>query len=91
MKEKKNVQKSIRMTEQTADYVDSFPGNGFNEKFENLVYFCMANEKSIQQKITAAENRLGILNKEISTKRQLVTKLQSLEIHIDSIIQKAEL
>jgi len=39
-KEKKSISRSIRMTQTVFDIVSSFEGDGFNEKFENLVMFC---------------------------------------------------
>ena len=38
---KKNNLKSIRLSDQVMDYVINFEGDGFNQKFENLVLFCM--------------------------------------------------
>lgn len=34
---KKNIAKSVRLTQEVFDYIDSAPGNGFNEKFENII------------------------------------------------------
>ena len=38
---KKNNLKSVRLSDQVMDYVINFEGDGFNQKFENLVLFCM--------------------------------------------------
>lgn len=43
---KKNNLKSIRLSDQVMDYVINFEGDGFNQKFENLVLFCMEQEES---------------------------------------------
>ena len=53
--EKKEFAKSLRMTATVKQYVESFEGNGFNEKFENLVLFCLANEKQIQERIERSQ------------------------------------
>ena len=58
MKEKKTVQKSIRMTPRVDNYVNSFPGESFNEKFENLVLFVMEHENNIQKNIGNANQHL---------------------------------
>ena len=34
---KKSIAKSVRLTQEVFDYIDSAPGNGFNEKFENII------------------------------------------------------
>lgn len=33
--------KSVRLSNEVMDYVVNFQGEGFNQKFENLVLFCM--------------------------------------------------
>ena len=37
MKEKKSINKSIRLSPTVYDYICSYPGNGFNEQFENII------------------------------------------------------
>lgn len=41
---KKSIQKSVRMTEEVYNYVMKFKGEGFNEKFENMVKFAVESE-----------------------------------------------
>ena len=46
-KENKDVSKSVRMTKTVYDYVNSIEGEGFNQKFENMVnYRIEVEEKS---------------------------------------------
>ena len=47
---KKNNFKSVRMSDQVMDYVINFEGDGFNQKFENLVLFCMEQEETRKQR-----------------------------------------
>ena len=47
----KNYSRSIRMTDEVRKYVEKFSGEGFNEKFENLVIFCMREEKELEKRI----------------------------------------
>lgn len=37
MNDKKSINKSIRISPKVYNYIDSHPGNGFNEKFENII------------------------------------------------------
>lgn len=37
MSDKKSINKSIRISQKVYNYIDSNPGNGFNEKFENII------------------------------------------------------
>lgn len=67
--EKKSIQKSVRMTESVFQTVNEFEGDGFNEKFENLVDFCRFRSKAIQGDIDYLYTR----------KQQLSAELDNLE------------
>lgn len=56
---KKNNLKSIRLSDQVMDYVINFEGDGFNQKFENLVLFCMEQEESKKQRITLLDQQIA--------------------------------
>lgn len=47
----KNVQKSIRMTDEVFEAVDSYRGGGFNEKLENLVMDYLHGRDQLQRDI----------------------------------------
>ena len=34
---KKNIAKSVRISDEVFAYIDAAPGKGFNEKFENII------------------------------------------------------
>ena len=76
MIEKKEFAKSVRMTATVKDYVEGFEGNGFNEKFENLVMFCLANEAQIKEQIERSQQDLFDLKAEISQKRTILKTLE---------------
>lgn len=86
MKEKKSVQKSIRMTQRINDYVNSFSGDGFNEKFENLVLFVMERENDINDNIDKKTQQLADLNKQIEKKHKILSKLQRIETQVNYLI-----
>lgn len=46
MSVKKSISKSIRLTNEVYDYIENFEGDGFNQKLENLVKFCVKEETS---------------------------------------------
>ena len=48
---KKNNLKSVRLSDEVLSYVESFEGEGFNQKFENLVLFCMKEEDQKRRNI----------------------------------------
>ena len=54
---KKSNLKSVRLSDQVMDYVINFEGDGFNQKFENLVLFCMKEEKSKTELLALLDER----------------------------------
>lgn len=86
MKERKDYQRTIRMTQTTRKYLEETEGNGLNEKFENLVYAAYLREQELQEKnhYLKAENER--LQQEIEGKRQLLQeKVAQMETYINQI------
>lgn len=71
-KQKKNNAKSVRMTDEVYAYVESQEGEGFNQKFENLVLYAMKTEKDRQQ-------RIALLDAEIQRKQDILQSLRKME------------
>ena len=69
---KKNNFKSVRMSDQVMDYVINFEGDGFNQKFENLVLFCMEQEETRKQKIAFLNQQIAKQYKELDALWQLM-------------------
>lgn len=79
MKNLKNIAKSVRMTEEVCNYVNSFHGNGFNEKFENLVLFCLKEEKEIKNKISVQNDIFKQNQKKIERQNRILKDLDSIQ------------
>lgn len=79
VKEKKSNAKSIRMSDKVFGYVEGFEGNGFNEKFENMVLYFMENDSKLKERIVSSEKRLKSLEYDISKKSGLLRDLTSFE------------
>lgn len=63
---KKSNLKSVRISDEVMEYIFSCEGNGFNQKFENIVLFCMKEEarkrsilKSLDAEIQQKYRQLG--------------------------------
>lgn len=72
----KNIAKSVRLSNEVYEYVSEFKGNGFNEKFENLVLFCMKTEierkkrlDEIEKLIKSRSEELANINRELEVAR----------------------
>lgn len=74
---KKNNLKSVRLSDQVMDYVINFEGDGFNQKFENLVLFCMEQEESKKQKIAFLDQQIVKQYKKLDALRQLISKISA--------------
>ena len=72
---KKNNLKSVRLSDQVMDYVINFEGDGFNQKFENLVLFCMEQEETKKQKIAFLDQQIVKQYKKLDALRQLISKI----------------
>lgn len=74
---KKNNLKSIRLSDQVMNYVINFEGDGFNQKFENLVLFCMEQEEIKKQKIAFLDQQIVKQYKKLDALRQLISKISA--------------
>jgi hypothetical protein len=86
----KNNMKSIRMTDEVLKYVDGFVGTGFNEKFENLVLFCLKEEKVIMERIMEQKKTCEANEKRIGLQRQILTKLESISNSVNSLLDMSK-
>lgn len=83
----KNVQKSIRISEDVLKYIEKQEGNGFNEKLCNMVLYCMEHEADIRKKLSAAEKRLEFVENQIRERHNLLDKIETISRFADSCIR----
>ena len=55
---KKSISKSVRLTQEVFDYIDSSPGNGFNEKFENIILEAKRGESDRKEELARLDERI---------------------------------
>jgi len=67
--------KSVRLSDQVMDYVINFEGEGFNQKFENLVLFCMEQEESKKQRITLLDQQIAKQYKKLDVIQQISSEI----------------
>lgn len=72
---KKNNLKSVRLSDQVMDYVINFEGDGFNQKFENLVLFCMEQEETKKQRITLLDQQIAKQYMKLHVLQQLTSEI----------------
>lgn len=62
---KKNNSKSIRLSDEVLHYIESYQGNGFNEKFENIILDAMKSEADRQQRLAFLEQQIADREKKL--------------------------
>ena len=67
--------KSVRLSDQVMDYVINFEGEGFNQKFENLVLFCMEQEESKKYRITLLDQQIAKQYKKLDVLQQISSEI----------------
>ena len=55
---KKSIAKSVRLTQEVFDYIDSAPGNGFNEKFENIILEAKRGESDRKKELARLDKQI---------------------------------
>lgn len=66
MSEKKSINKSIRLSPKVYNYIDSHPGNGFNEKFENIILEAMEFEDERKRRMEYLDERINMKLEQVS-------------------------
>lgn len=85
-KEKKTIIRSVRITQTVYDIVDNFEGNGFNEKFQNLILYCFKEKDKVRDDVQKAQehfkntekqykNSIAINNKKLEQQQDILDKL----------------
>lgn len=83
----KNVQKSIRISEDVLKYIENQKGNGFNEKLCNMVLYCMEHEADIKKKVASAEKRLEFVENQIRERHNLLDKIETISRFVGSCLR----
>lgn len=96
----KSISKSIRMTDEVNNYIVNYRGNGFNEKFGNIVLDAMKEEservkrlEELDKRINAAKQKLDDLldtfeklNPHLQVALGMHTKINELRKKMEDII-----
>lgn len=90
IKEKKEHSRSIRMTNTVKEFIDSQDGNGFNEKFENLVLYCKANLPKLESQIKEKEKQLKELATKFEKQQNILNEIDNIKWSLDSMKRNIE-
>ena len=87
---KKNNLKSVRLSDPVMDYVINFEGDGFNQKFENLVLFCMKQEEDKKQTIAWLDQQIVKRYKKLDALGQLMSEIRDVRKTLTNLELQAE-
>ena len=68
---KKSIAKSVRLTQEVFDYIDSAPGNGFNEKFENIILEAKRGESDRKKELARLDKKIERQQRSMKRKKQM--------------------
>lgn len=83
----KDIQKSVRMTQEVYSYVDAQVGNGFNAKFENMVLRCMTEAAQVEEQIRLQQKELNRIKEECADRKKVLEKIKAIERYVDYAIR----
>lgn len=83
----KNVSKSIRLSDEVFEYISNYRGEGFNEKFENIILDYKKKEKQINDRIKAEEKELKLWSDRVNEVIVKIRKLERMQYQINNCKQ----
>ena len=75
MDNRKSINKSVRLTPKVYNYIESYKGNGFNEKFENIILEAMELEEERKKRIQALDDMIADKLDDYNTLRDKIKDL----------------
>ena len=78
MAAKKNNSKSVRLSDEVLSYIENYEGDGFNQKFENIILYSMRTEKERKQRIQDYDDL-------IAEKRSILDQIRKYEQILTSV------
>lgn len=79
----KNIQKSIRMSQDIYEYIAAFDGKNFNDKFENCIKICMNQNRIIRRNKIKLEKEIYDLTNKIQEYRNIIEGLERIQTYVN--------
>lgn len=78
MNSRKTIQKSIRLTDNAFDYICKFPGNGFQESFDNMIIYFQHHESEKKMQLERLQEMVIQKSSEVADRQEFL--LDTLDI-----------
>lgn len=79
----KNIQKSIRISQEIYEYIAAFDGKNFNDKFENCIKICMNQNRIIRRNKIKLEKEIYDLTNKIQEYRNIIEGLERIQTYVN--------
>lgn len=79
----KNIQKSIRMSQDIYEYIAAFDGKNFNDKFENCLKFTIEHNQTLRRSKIRLEKEICDLNDKIQERREILSGLERIQSYVN--------
>ena len=73
----KNISKSVRLSEKVYNYINDYEGQGFNQKFENIILFAMEEEERLMKRLSDLESLIAVRSEELNKINYNLNKARS--------------
>lgn len=78
--------KSIRLTDRVYNYIINYRGDGFNQKFENIIIDAMESEKKRNKEIHSLDDCINDRRIELDNLNKKLMKLNKIDFKMQHII-----
>lgn len=82
----KTNNKSIRLNDKVFNYIINYEGDGFNQKFENIILYAMETEADRKKRISELDKLIQLKYEEIEELNKKILKLREVKLIVDDII-----
>lgn len=86
----KNNQKCVRMSDEVLRYIEKFPGDGFNQKFENAVLYFKKSEPEYKKQLSQLEKEIQTRQATIQRQSQKMATVSEIGRYLDTLRMDAE-
>ncbi len=83
----KSNSKSIRLSDEVMAYIEKSKGNGFNEKFENIILHAKEDEPRLQEKLKYLDEQI---KKKQMQLEKISQKVNTLDVQVDQIFRLSD-
>lgn len=82
----KNNNKSVRLSDRVYNYVIHYPdGDGFNQKFENIVLFAMESERDRRLRLESLDREISIKVSFLHDLSERINKVQYIDKRLEYV------